>query len=71
MGKTKIIDLEFLLNENNKRVAAFGRWAGEAGAFLGMIRWCHKQLNIPIEITNKYIEKIKEKAAAQRGIQNY
>ena len=28
----QLFDLEFLLDENNKRIAAFGHWAGFAGA---------------------------------------
>ena len=35
----QLFDLEFLLDENNKRIAAFGYWAGFAGAALGVMSW--------------------------------
>lgn len=36
-GGGRIIDLEFMLDENNKRVCAFGYWAGFVGAGLGAL----------------------------------
>lgn len=36
-GGGKIIDLEFMVNENKRRVAAFGYWAGYVGAALGAL----------------------------------
>lgn len=33
----QLLDLEFLLDENNRRIAAFGYWAGFAGAALGVM----------------------------------
>jgi alanine dehydrogenase len=36
-GGGKVIDLEFMLNENKRRVAAFGYWAGYVGAALGAL----------------------------------
>ena len=35
----QLFDLEFLLDENNQRVASFGYWAGFAGAALGVMNW--------------------------------
>ena len=35
----KLFDLEYLLNENSQRIAAFGYWAGFAGAALGILNW--------------------------------
>ncbi len=35
----QLLDLEFLLDENNRRIAAFGYWAGFAGAALGVMNW--------------------------------
>ena len=33
----QLLDLEYLLDENNRRIAAFGYWAGFAGAALGVM----------------------------------
>lgn len=35
-GGGQVFDLEYLLNENNRRIAAFGYWAGYVGAALGI-----------------------------------
>ena len=35
----QLFDLEFLLDENDRRVAAFGYWAGFTGAALGVMNW--------------------------------
>ncbi|WP_286233518.1 saccharopine dehydrogenase [Thalassotalea sediminis] len=43
-GKGELYDLEFLLDENNRRIAAFGYWAGFAGAALGVWAWANKAL---------------------------
>lgn len=36
-GKGKIIDLEFMLDENSRRVCAFGYWAGYVGSALASL----------------------------------
>ncbi len=51
-GGGKIFDLEFLCDENEKRIAAFGYWAGFAGAALAMQAWCMQQIG-PSEIHKK------------------
>ena len=43
-GGGKLYDLEYLVNEKGKRIAAFGYWAGFVGAGLGVIQWAQKQL---------------------------
>ncbi|MDC1175555.1 saccharopine dehydrogenase [Bacteriovoracaceae bacterium] len=43
-GDGKLYDLEYLVDENKKRVAAFGIWAGFVGAALGIELWCRQQL---------------------------
>ena len=35
----QLFDLEYLLDENGRRIAAFGYWAGFAGAALGVKNW--------------------------------
>lgn len=42
-GKGTLYDLEFLENEQNRRVAAFGFYAGFAGAAIGVLDWAFKQ----------------------------
>ncbi|GMM36139.1 saccharopine dehydrogenase (NAD+, L-lysine-forming) [Saccharomycopsis crataegensis] len=44
-GKGTLYDLEFLENDQGRRVAAFGFYAGFAGAALGVKDWAFKQLN--------------------------
>ncbi|OUR79258.1 saccharopine dehydrogenase [Alphaproteobacteria bacterium 46_93_T64] len=42
-GGGSIYDLECLVDENNRRVAAFGYWAGYAGAAVAAMAWCGQQ----------------------------
>lgn len=45
-GGGKLYDLEFLLDGNNRRIAAFGYWAGFAGAALAVWAWANKELGL-------------------------
>ncbi|PTB67632.1 alanine dehydrogenase [Trichoderma citrinoviride] len=40
-----LYDLEFLTEENGRRIAAFGYFAGYAGAAIAFISWAHQILN--------------------------
>ncbi len=42
-GGGRLLDLEFLLDDAGRRVAAFGRWAGFAGAAVGLDLWAHQR----------------------------
>lgn len=42
-GGGELYDLEFLTFDDGRRVAAFGYWAGFAGAALAVIAWANKQ----------------------------
>lgn len=42
-GKGTILDLEFLADDQDRRIAAFGYWAGYAGAAVGLLGWLHYQ----------------------------
>lgn len=42
-GGGKLYDLEYLLDDNGRRVAAFGYWAGFAGCALGLKAWAGQQ----------------------------
>lgn len=42
-GGGTLYDLEFLVDENGRRVAAFGYWAGYAGAALAALTWARQK----------------------------
>ena len=42
-GGGRLYDLEFLIDDDNRRVAAFGYWAGFAGAAVAVKTWCQQQ----------------------------
>ena len=42
-GAGTLLDLEYLVNETGRRVAAFGYWAGYAGAALSVMSWGAQQ----------------------------
>ncbi|WP_127716505.1 saccharopine dehydrogenase [Halobacteriovorax sp. HLS] len=46
-GNGQHFDLEYLVDENSRRVAAFGKWAGFVGAAISLDRFYQKQLNTP------------------------
>lgn len=43
-GSGGLYDLEYLVDDQGKRVAAFGYWAGFIGAALAVQAWCDQQL---------------------------
>ncbi|RMD48073.1 MAG: saccharopine dehydrogenase, partial [Alphaproteobacteria bacterium] len=42
-GGGVLYDLEYLTDEQGRRIAAFGRWAGFAGAAVGLMAWIAQQ----------------------------
>lgn len=44
-GKGQILDIEYLLDENNVRIAAFGKSAGIAGALISLMVWLEQKKN--------------------------
>jgi saccharopine dehydrogenase (NAD+, L-lysine forming) len=42
-GGGTLLDLEYLLDKNQRRVAAFGHWAGFVGAALAVLTWAGQQ----------------------------
>lgn len=44
-GKGKLFDLEFLTNDEGRRIAAFGKWAGYVGAAVATKYFFHQQIN--------------------------
>jgi saccharopine dehydrogenase (NAD+, L-lysine-forming) len=48
-GGGTLLDLEYLTDDDGRRIAAFGHWAGYAGAAVGLSVWLHHQLRGPEE----------------------
>ena len=44
-GGGTLLDLEFLVDDSGRRVAAFGRWAGFAGSAVAVDLWCQTILH--------------------------
>lgn len=44
-GGSTLYDLEYLENEDGRRIAAFGPWAGFSGCAFGILAYCHQVLN--------------------------
>jgi len=58
-GGGELFDLEFLVDEQQRRIAAFGYWAGFAGAALSVLAWANQQQNIspPLADISSYQNK--------------
>ena len=58
-GEGKLYDLEYLVDDNNRRVAAFGYWAGFAGAALAIQAWANQKLGMqpPLKDIKAYADK--------------
>ena len=58
-GQGQLLDLEYLMNNNNQRIAAFGYWAGYSGAALGVMAWLNQQAKItpPLADIKSYTSK--------------
>ena len=66
-GNGVLFDLEYLQDKNKRRLAAFGYWAGYAGAALALIHFLSLQAKVPnplkqlYPLTRDFLEKkIKE-----------
>ncbi|SCV37042.1 probable saccharopine dehydrogenase (NAD, L-lysine-forming) [Fusarium fujikuroi] len=70
-----LYDLEFLTDEDGRRVAAFGYWAGFAGTALALLSWAHQLLNpgvpqgrVPVVVSASALtELVKGKVDAARS----
>ncbi len=58
-GGGKLYDIEYLVDEQNRRVAAFGYWAGFAGAALALSTWAGQVLNRQpsLQPVSAYVDK--------------
>lgn len=52
-----LYDLEYLTDNQQKRVAAFGYWAGYVGAAVAVIAWCHKQRGQTLPALSSWSDK--------------
>ena len=48
-GGGTLYDLEYLVDDDGRRVAAFGYWAGYAGAAVALLAWAAQQSGKPLE----------------------
>ncbi|PKG85634.1 saccharopine dehydrogenase [Colwellia sp. 75C3] len=58
-GGGELFDLEYLVDAQQRRIAAFGYWAGFAGAALSVLAWVNQQLSIdpPLADISSYKDK--------------
>jgi saccharopine dehydrogenase (NAD+, L-lysine-forming) len=56
-GKGSLYDLEYLVDEKGRRVAAFGYWAGFAGAAISLKCWAAQQRGSIAGPVSKYVNK--------------
>jgi len=71
-GGGELFDLEYLVDSNQRRVAAFGYWAGFAGAALSVQAWANQQQNIkpPLAQLSSYQDKQQLLSALTQALQN-
>ena len=68
-GKGTLYDLEYLVDENGRRVAAFGYWAGYAGAALALMCWAAQQRGEIAGAVSRYAGKAALLAELKRELQ--
>lgn len=56
-GGGELLDIEFLLDDNKRRVAAFGYWAGFAGAAVAIKVWCAQQSGREVSPLTSYASR--------------
>lgn len=59
-GGGELFDLEYLVDKQQRRIAAFGYWAGFAGAALSVLAWANQQQNIKPALSNISAYRDKE-----------
>lgn len=65
MGGGTLLDLEYLVDENKRRVAAFGYWAGFAGAALSVMAWGAQQKDTRLGPVNAFASADKMVASVR------
>lgn len=56
-GRGLLLDLEYLTTSDGRRVAAFGRWAGFAGAAVGLMTYAHNKKGTTLSELKPYSQK--------------
>ncbi len=67
-GGGTLYDLEYLVNETGRRIAAFGYWAGFAGAAVGTMAWIAQQKGEQLGPVGVYKNKDDLIAELQSGL---
>lgn len=69
-GGGELFDLEYLVDPQQRRIAAFGYWAGFAGAALSVLAWANQQQNInpPLSDISSYQNKQKLLADIEQAL---
>jgi saccharopine dehydrogenase (NAD+, L-lysine-forming) len=67
-GKGTLYDLEYLVDESGRRVAAFGYWAGYAGAALALKCWAAQQKGAIAGPVGRYADKTALLADLEREL---
>ncbi len=69
-GGGELFDLEYLVDAQQRRIAAFGYWAGFAGAALSVLAWANQQQNInpPLADISSYQDKQQLLADLEQAI---
>ena len=71
-GGGELLDLEYLTDEGGRRVAAFGFWAGFAGAAVAIQAWCAQQDDAPLRNLRSHrsqhamVEELQETLAGRK-----
>lgn len=67
-GGGTLLDLEYLVNNEGRRVAAFGYWAGFAGAALTLMAWGAQRRGVDIGAVNTFAAADAMVAATQDAV---
>ncbi|NQY50424.1 MAG: saccharopine dehydrogenase [Colwellia sp.] len=70
-GGGELFDLEYLVDAQQRRIAAFGYWAGFAGAALSVLAWANQQQNItpPLADISSYQDKQQLLVALEQALE--
>jgi saccharopine dehydrogenase (NAD+, L-lysine forming) len=78
-GGGKLFDLEYLVNDSGRRIAAFGYWAGYAGCAVGLKIWASQQLKqdqaiselVPYRDQTAMLDELRREVAAAIDVSGY
>jgi len=67
-GQGTLYDLEYLVDEHGRRVAAFGYWAGYVGAAVALLQWAAQQGGSTLGALSPWQSKMQLKSEMQAAI---